>query len=235
MMGFDGDYFLRLDGALRGAFGTPVRRPCRDLVAALVRGILSQNTNDLNRDRAFERLRQRFPRWEDVLSASVDELADAIRPAGLSRQRAERIKGLLRWLGERTGGRISADFLLACEHEKALELLTSIPGIGIKTAAVFLLFCGGAPLFPVDTHIRRIMVRLGVFPPKTTAEKMIKKLSAVVPPRVHFSLHINLITLGRRVCRARGAECDRCPIRSECKTGFSMSSAPPPAKSPKAL
>jgi len=216
MIKHDSDYFVKLDKKLVEVFGIPERH-CDDPTGFLVRGILSQNTNDTNRDRAYERLKEKFSKWDDVLAADETDIADAIRVAGLAEIRAKRIKGLLMWLKERNKGRIDASFLLEMPYDKALSLLMGVDGIGLKTAAVFLLFCGGAPIFPVDTHIKRIMVRLGVFPPKTSADKMIKVLSKVIPGDLHYRFHINLLKLGRNICTARLANCEECPISEFCE------------------
>ncbi len=213
---FDAQYFRVLDRRLRDYFGTPEMKKCPDPTGALVKGILSQNTNDRNRDRAYDALVKKFPRWVDVLTAPDSEIASAIRPAGMANQRTARIKRVLGWLAERNGGKPDASFLLKLPPEKALEELTSIDGIGLKTAAVFLLFCGGVPIFPVDTHIKRIMPRLGVFPKNTSAEKMIIALSEVVPPEIHGTLHLNLLALGRNICTARKAMCEKCPVADLC-------------------
>ncbi len=214
---FSAVVFEKMGELLAGLFGTP-QKPCDDPTSALVRGILSQNTNDINRDRAFESLRERFGDWWKILDADDNEIISAIRVAGMAKQRTKRIKGLLKWLSERNHNEIDASFLLKLPADEAMSLLTSVDGIGPKTAAVFLLFCGGKPLFPVDTHIKRIMIRLGVFPPKTPAEKMIKILSDIVPRNLLYTLHLNLIQLGRTICTARKAYCKKCPISQYCKT-----------------
>ena len=215
-MNVDAKFFKKLDSALRKRFGVPPEHHCDDPTGALVRGILSQNTNDRNRDRAFESLTKKFRNWNDVLHASDEEIAAAIRTAGMSGQRTERIKNLLQWLKQHSGEEIDAQFLLDMDYKRALEQLTSLPGIGVKTAAVFLLFCGDAPLFPVDTHIKRIMIRMKIFPPKTSAEKMIFALSEIVPHEIHNSLHLNLLELGRNYCTARKTMCETCPVKNIC-------------------
>ncbi len=214
-MKVDAEYFEKLDAILRTKFGVPEIK-CGDPTDALVRGILSQNTNDKNRDRAFLKLKNTFADWNAVLCAPDIEVADALRVSGMANQRTARIKILLQWLKSQNNGKIDAQFLLEMNHNRAMELLTSLSGIGIKTAAVFLLFCGGAPFFPVDTHIKRIMIRLGVFPTKTSAEKMIPILSKIIPDEIHYSLHLNLLELGRNICTARKAFCEKCPVKKLC-------------------
>ncbi len=214
---FDSEYFAELDARLRERFGTPAAKSCPDPTGALVRGILSQNTNDTNRDRAYGNLVREFPTWNEVLAAPEEKIAALVRPAGMMSQRAARIKKLLRWLAEHNGGVPDASFLLEMPHTEAVKLLTSVDGIGLKTAAVFLLFCGGAPLFPVDTHIRRIMTRLGAFPPRTPPDRMIMPLSEIIPPELHMSLHLNLLNLGRQICTARKPHCEICPVADMCE------------------
>lgn len=213
----DKNFFTTIDSRLRHNFGV-TKNVCADPVSALVMGILSQNTNDRNRDRAFERLRGRFPDWRSLLDADEKEIADAVSVAGMGNQRAKRIKSLFAFL-ERKFGKVDANPILSMKPDDAFRFLCDIDGIGAKTAAVFLLFCGNMPFFPVDTHIKRIMVRLGVFSPKTSAESMIEVLSSTIPPELHITLHLNLIELGRRICTARLAMCDVCPVSDLCETG----------------
>ncbi|MFQ6101751.1 MAG: endonuclease III domain-containing protein [Anaerolineae bacterium] len=187
----------------------------RDPVAVLVSTILSQNTNDVNRDRAFERLRARCPTWEAVRDADLEDLMEAIRPAGLAPTKAPRIQGALqRVTAER--GEISLDFLADLELEAARAWLLSIPGVGPKTAAIVLLFALGRPAFPVDTHVHRVARRLGFIPDRASREKAHQLLERLVPPAIYYSFHLNLIAHGRAVCHARGPECARCILQDHC-------------------
>lgn len=203
--------FETIDRRLKSVFGTP-RKNCPEPVSELIRGILSQNTTDRNRDRAFENLREKFGEWQNLLTADETQIAEAISVAGMANQRAKRIKLLLREFST-----VDPLKILKMKPDDAFRFLCDMEGIGPKTAAVFLLFCGNMPFFPVDTHIRRIMVRLGVFPRSTSAEKMIAVLSRTIPHRLHLTLHLNLIELGRKICTARFAMCDKCPISDLCK------------------
>jgi endonuclease III len=212
---FDSDYFIAIDDILRTKFGSPHIKP-EEPTAALVRGILSQNTTDKNRDRAFDELLKRYPQWKDVASAPVERIADAVRVAGMANTRASRIVATLKWLAKVQNGKFDATFLLETDNKIAMEQLIDRDGIGMKTAAVFLLFNANAPFFPVDTHIKRVAVRLGIFAPKTTANKMIERFSQIVPKPVMVSLHINLIELGRAICTARKANCEICPVQKKC-------------------
>ena len=194
-----------------------------DPVATLVTTILSQNTNDVNRDRAFERLRERFPTWEAVRDAPLGELVEAVRPAGLAPTKAPRIQGALRRIAEERiteergeRGEIGLGFLNGMGLEEAREWLLNIPGVGPKTAAIVLLFALGKPAFPVDTHVHRVTRRLGLIPDRTSREKAHQLLEQLAPPEIYYSFHLNLIAHGRAVCHARNPECARCILQNDC-------------------
>ena len=187
----------------------------RDPVASLVSTILSQNTNDVNRDRAFERLREALPTWEAVRDAPLGELIEAIRPAGLGPTKAPRIQEALRRITEERGT-IEIGFLGEIALEEARAWLLNIPGVGPKTAAIVLLFALGMPAFPVDTHIHRVTRRLGLIPEKTNREKAHTLLEALVPPELYYPFHINLIEHGRATCHARNPKCARCILQDHC-------------------
>ncbi len=186
-----------------------------DPVASLVNTILSQNTNDVNRDVAFERLRERFPTWEEVRDAPEAELIEAIRPAGLGPTKAPRIQGALRRITEERG-EIELGFLGKMEVEEARAWLLDMPGVGPKTAAIVLLFALGKPAFPVDTHVHRVTLRLGLIPEKTSREKAHKLLEEIVPADIYYAFHLNLIAHGRAVCHARNPEHERCILCDDC-------------------
>jgi len=208
------DRILRIHRRLAAEYGEPQWTP-RDPVAVLVSTILSQNTNDRNRDRAYERLRERFPTWEAVRDAPLEDVIAAIRPAGLAPTKAPRIHETLRRIwAER--GEFSLDFLADMPLETARAWLLSIPGIGPKTAAIVLLFAFGRPAFPVDTHIHRVCRRLGLIPARATREQAHTLLEELIPPDLYYPLHLNLIALGRDVCHPRNPECGRCVLRDEC-------------------
>ena len=187
----------------------------RDPVDTLVSTILSQNTNDVNRDRAFGRLRERLPTWETVRDAPTEELIEATRPAGLAPTKAPRIQGALRRITEERG-EISLDFLVDLPLEEARKWLLSIPGIGPKTAAIVLLFGLGRPAFPVDTHVHRVTQRLALIPRKTTREKAHELLEEMLPSEMYYAFHLNIIAHGRATCHARLPECDRCMLQDHC-------------------
>jgi endonuclease-3 len=188
----------------------------RDPVASLVSTILSQNTNDVNRDRAYERLGERFPTWEAVRDAPEEEVVEAIRPAGLGPTKGPRIQGALRTLTD-TQGKITLDFLEAWDVDEARRWLTDLPGVGPKTAAIVLLFALGKPAFPVDTHVHRVSQRLGLIPDGTSREKAHDLLEEIVPEELFYPFHLNMIELGRDVCHARSPEHERCVLKEECE------------------
>lgn len=200
---------------LRATYGNPTWRPHLSPVDELVSTILSQNTNDANRDRAFERLRARFPTWEEVRDAPFEAVIDAIRPAGLAYQKGPRIQAALRYLTE-TQGRVTLDHLEAMSLDEARAWLTGINGVGPKTAAIVLLFAFGRPAFPVDTHVHRVSKRLGLIGPKTTAEQAHDRLEQIVPPEDYLIFHLNMIAHGRTLCHAREPMCERCPLTTLC-------------------
>ncbi|RKY04472.1 endonuclease III [Candidatus Poribacteria bacterium] len=211
----------RMVDELEKLLGVP-DRPARDPLDCLIKTILSQNTSDVNTDRAFQSLKSRFPGWEDLLEADEEEIADAIRIGGLSRQKSRVIKGLLRRLKE-LRGELSLDFLSEMGDEEAIEFLTGFKGVGLKTAYVVMAFAFGRDVFPVDTHILRISKRVGLIPQNCSAEKAHELLNPLIPEGKSYSFHINLIRFGRTICKAKNPRCDICPLYDICdwegKTG----------------
>ena len=196
-------------------YGEPQWRPGRDPVASLVSTIISQNTNDTNRDMAYERLRERFPTWELVRDAPTDELIEAIRPAGLAPTKGPRIQEALRAI-TRERGEITLDFLAELPPEQAKAWLSRLNGVGPKTAAIVLLFALGMPAFPVDTHIHRVSRRLGLIGPKASREQAHTILEKMMPPDTFYAFHLNLIAHGRRICHARRPRCEACLLQDLC-------------------
>jgi endonuclease-3 len=206
---------------LLDVYGEPEwRRPLPPL-DELISTILSQNTNDRNRDRAFDALRARFPSWEAVRDAPLEAVIEAIRPAGLANQKARRIQEVLREI-TRLRGALELDFLQDLPLEEARSWLMQFKGVGPKTAAIVLLFSLGRPAFPVDTHIYRVSGRIGLRPAEMTVEETHAWLESLLPPETWYAAHLNLIRLGREVCQARRPQCDRCPIREFCDYGRQM-------------
>jgi len=196
-------------------YGLPTWRPWLDPVSEVVSTILSQNTNDGNRDLAFNRLRAVLPTWEAVRDAPVELIEDAIRPAGLAPQKAPRIKQALQFITQQRG-RLELDFLKEWPVEDARSWLTQINGIGPKTAAIVLLFALGRPAFPVDTHIYRVTRRLGLIDQKLSVEKAHQALEQLLDPAVYYPFHLNVIRLGREVCHARNPRCAICVLQAWC-------------------
>lgn len=197
------------------AYGEPEWHRRQEPVAQLINTILSQQTTSANRQQAFDRLRERFPDWEAVMNAPLDEVREAIRPAGLANQKAPRIQNALRYI-QRERGELNLDFLADLPVEEARAWLTEIKGVGPKTAAILLLFTFHLPAFPVDTHVHRITKRLGLIGPKTSAAQAHKLLEEIVPEEDYYPFHINLIQHGREVCQARTPKCHICPLQACC-------------------
>jgi endonuclease-3 len=206
---------------LTKAYGPRVWKREDDPVDELVGTILSQNTNDVNSAAAYEELTRRFRTWEEVLTAPVGRVAAAIHTGGLANQKARTIHRALARI-ERDFGRISLDDLGRWDPARSMAYLTSIPGIGPKTAACVLLFSFGLPVFPVDTHIHRLAIRLGLVPPKATAKQAQAALQEACPGKLMYAFHVLLITHGRRVCRARRPACAACVIGDLCPSAFTF-------------
>lgn len=200
---------------LLAAYGEPTWRRHLEPVAELVSTILSQNTNDTNRDVAFERLQSRFESWEAVRDADTEEVIDAIRPAGLANQKGPRIQGALRYLTQERG-ELDLEFLAEWPVDEAKEWLTSIKGVGPKTAAIVLLFSLQRPAFPVDTHVHRVSRRLGLIGLKTSRERAHEVLEELVPEQDYYSFHLNMIRHGRKVCVSGTPRCDECMLTDLC-------------------
>jgi endonuclease-3 len=203
---------------LLDAYGQPTWRTPLPPVDELVSTILSQNTNDINRDRAFDALQARFPTWEVVRDAPAQEVIDAIRPAGLANQKGPRIQTVLREITHERGS-LDLAFLQDLPLEDARAWLMKFNGVGPKTAAIVLCFSLGRPAFPVDTHIYRVTGRIGLRPVNMTVEAAHTHLEAEFPPETYYAAHLNLIRLGREVCHPRKPDCPHCPIRDLCDAG----------------
>ncbi len=186
-----------------------------DPLDELINTILSQNTNDLNRDRAYRALRSAFPAWEAVRDAPTKQVVEAIKSAGLANQKGPRIQKVLeRITAER--GELNINFLADLPVPEAKAWLTSLDGVGPKTASIVLLFALGKPAFPVDTHIHRVTGRLGLIPPKTTADQAHDILEALVPPDWYHPFHLLVIQHGRKVCKAQRPLCEVCELQKYC-------------------
>ena len=207
---------LKIHAALLQAFGEPIWRNPLPAIDELVSTILSQNTNDVNRDRGFNALRAKLPTWEAVRDADVKDVIEAIRPAGLANQKGPRIQQVLRAITAERGS-LDLNFLAGLPIEEARSWLTKFNGVGPKTAAIVLCFSLNMPAFPVDTHIYRVSGRTGLRPDKMTVEQAHPFLESIFPPETYYAAHLNLISLGREVCGTRKPNCPQCPINQLCE------------------
>lgn len=204
---------------LREVYGVPLMAPHGDPLAELVLTVLSQSTNDRNRDVAFLRLRSRFPSWEAVRQAPLEEVEEAIRPGGISKVKSARIKAILDAI--EASGRdlldpLSLDWLQHVPLDEARDHLTSLPGVGRKTAACVLLFTWGLRDVPVDTHVSRVGMRLELLRPGAGFEELHDQMLAITEPGQELELHVNLLRHGRRTCHARVPACGRCALARMC-------------------
>ena len=198
-------------------FGELVPPRAADPLDELVLTVLSQHTSDLNAERAFGALRAAYPDWQGVVDARSGDVADVIRSGGLANTKAPRIQAILREVAEREGS-YSLDGLRDLPDAEARTYLTSLPGIGPKTAAVVLSFALGRDAMPVDTHVHRVTRRLGIVPDKASAERADRILHDLVPDGLRTPLHVAFIRLGREICKAPIPRCAQCPLKDLCPT-----------------
>jgi endonuclease-3 len=226
---------------LAGLYGRPVYERRLDPTSELILTILTQNSADINAEVAFEALRLAYPSglpavphnpgagwggvglpdgappdWAQVEFAPLPELTDVIRPGGLANQKAPRLQATLRKIREERGD-YSLEFLGDMSALEARDWLTQIDGIGKKTASILLLFCFGAPLFPIDRHVERVTRRVGLMPPKATLDEAHELFLGVWQPDEFYEAHVNLIQHGRKVCHAQRPNHDACPLRDRCR------------------
>ena len=210
---------------LRLVYGIPRAKPHGHPIAELILTVLSQSTNDRNRDVAYLALRDRFPgdTWVKVRDAPVDEIEEAIRPGGISKVKSARIKSILQAVTATAWhGRLSLDWLPSLTVPEAQAYLTSLPGVGRKTAACVLLFALGMRDVPVDTHVSRVGSRLGLFRPGAGFEELHDTMLAVTPPGEELEFHLNLLRHGRRTCHARRPDCRGCALQRMCPSAFKI-------------
>jgi len=201
---------------LEARYGVPKWHPRLEPVDELISCILSQNTSDVNSFRAYDRLKARYPDWQAVMAAPTQALADTIRCGGLADSKAPRIQAVLRAM-ETQRGRITLDFLDTLPDADARAYLTSLPGVGPKTAAIVLCFAMGRPVLPVDTHVFRVAWRLGLIERKVGEARAHDALQALIAPEMTYRFHMALITHGRQVCKARAPRCEDCPLTDLCR------------------
>lgn len=200
---------------LRATQGPFVPKPRLPIIDEMIATVLSQHTSDHNSQRAFAQLKAKFPTWEEVMETTEEQIADAIRSGGMASQKATRIQRILAAIQQREG-RLDLSDLRDRDDDAVGEYLTSLPGVGPKTAACVLTFSMGRAAFPIDTHVHRIATRLGWIPPKTAADKAHRILTPLIPPGIRYDLHLALITHGREVCKAQNPRCDACVLRDLC-------------------
>jgi endonuclease III len=239
---------VRVRERLREVYGIPLMRPHGDPIAELILTVLSQSTNDRNRDVAYLRLRERFASWEQVRDAPLAEVEEAIRPGGISKVKSARIQAILRAISDRGGpapghtasGRaapssrapsaadeLSLSWLARAPIEAARDYLVSLPGVGRKTAACVLLFAYGRHDVPVDTHVSRVGMRLQLLRPGAPFEELHDQMLALTPPGQELELHVNLLRHGRRTCHARSPACRECALARMCPSRDELSSKSP--------
>jgi endonuclease III len=220
---------LRIRERLRAVYGVPLMKPHRHPIAELILTVLSQSTNDRNRDVAYLRLRERFPLWEQVRDAPVEEVEEVIRPGGISKVKSARIQAILRAISERrpeteavraspagSPPELSLDWLPRVPLQQARDYLTALPGVGRKTAACVLLFAYGLHEVPVDTHVSRVGTRLHLLRPGAPFDELHDEMLALTPPGEELELHVNLLRHGRRTCHARSPACRECALARIC-------------------
>jgi endonuclease-3 len=211
---------VRIRERLREVYGIPLMRPHGDPIAELVLTVLSQSTNDRNRDVAYLRLRERFASWEQVRDAPVAEVEEAIRPGGISKVKSVRIQAILRAISNEG---LSLDWLADVPIEQARDYLVALPGVGRKTAACVLLFAYGLHDVPVDTHVSRVGMRLRLLRPGAPFEQLHDQMLALTPPGQELELHVNLLRHGRRTCHARSPACAECALARMCPSRHEFS------------
>jgi endonuclease-3 len=200
---------------LNSIYGPIEWRPRMIAIDELIFTVLTQNTSDLNAERAYDSLRKVLPTWGQVIEAETEKVAEAIKRGGLSNQKSVRIQKILVEILKRIG-HFDLEFLADRPLEEAREWFTSLPGVGPKTAAVVMAFSLKMPAFPVDTHIHRVSKRLGLITEKTTADQAHPIMEDLIPEDDRYDMHVLLITHGRQICKARIPQCPRCPIAKEC-------------------
>ena len=202
----------RIRDRLRELYGRPTAPPHGHGLDELILTVLSQSTNDRNRDVAFLRLRARFPSWEEVRDAPNEEVEAAIRPGGISKVKSRRIQEILRALPEPLDG----------PHLRDQAFLPSLPGVGRTTAACVRLFAYGERDVPVDTHVSRVGTRLGLFREGAPFAELHDTMLELTPPGQELELHVNMLRHGRRTCHARRPDCGACALLRMCPTGYNL-------------
>ncbi|HTY96484.1 MAG TPA: DNA lyase [Solirubrobacteraceae bacterium] len=213
----------RVRRRLRFVYGIPPTTPHHHPIAELVLTVLSQSTNDRNRDVAYLRLREFLPTWEQVRDAPVAEVERAIRPGGISKVKSVRLQAILRAItsdARDPGHELSLDWLAGAPVGEGRDYLVGLPGVGRKTAACVLLFALGKREVPVDTHVSRVGIRLGLLPAGAPFEVLHDRMLALTPRGAELELHVNLLRHGRRTCQARRPRCELCALEPLCPSSL---------------
>lgn len=205
----------RIDGILARTYGRKKQIRLNDPTEELILTVLSQNTNDINRDRAYGSLRAKFPRWEDIARAGISSVARAIRAGGLANIKSRRIIRILKEIESKSNG-YSLDFLKKMPDVEVRGYLSEFKGVGPKTVACVMLFSLGRNVMPVDTHVHRVGRRLGLIPDNYGAEKAHVWFAELSLPVSIYQLHLNMIAHGRNLCRPSNPKCEPCPLKREC-------------------
>jgi endonuclease III len=217
------EQFDEIERLLDVEYGPRLLRPGGDPLSTLIGTILSQSTSDVNSSRAMASLQEEFPTWEEVRDAPVEDVIEAIRMGGLANTKGPRIQAVLRAVTEERPD-LDLGFLSEMTVEDAMGWLTALDGVGPKTAACVLLFALGMPAMPVDTHVGRVMTRLGVLPGRTstaTKQRLLEEMIGPEPQRV-YAVHVETIAHGRRICRSQRPQCNICPLKEHCDYGQSI-------------
>jgi endonuclease-3 len=201
---------------LKSVYGIPECEQGLDPLDVLIQTILSQSTTNVNSHRAFETLKRRFPTWEQARRARVTSIEAAIKSGGLARQKSVRIKQLLNEIYDLRGS-LDLSFLATAPLEDAARFLASFKGVGPKTVACTLLFACNRPIFPIDTHIFRIARRLGLISEKCSDQEAHTLMTAMIPDRRFYEVHVNMIRHGRRICRPQNPLCEQCCLVEYCR------------------
>lgn len=204
---------------LRLHFGQPRHGNKRNPLSELLYILLSLQTSELNCRRSYSALRRTFPRWSLLANASHRQVRRPIDFAGLGRQRASKILKIVHRIIE-DNGKLSLSFLKAMKTDEAEKYLLSLPGVGKKTARCVLMYSLERPVFPLDTHCARVLKRLGFLVPDGSLRKSEDRIQNLIPPKLRYSLHVTMISLGRKTCLSRNPKCELCPLRSICPTGI---------------
>ena len=197
------------------SFGRTYQYPNDSIYHCILKTILSQNTSDLNRDRAYESLLDTFGDLGDIIKSDVSDVERSIKIGGLAKQKARTIKLFCEWCADRFGSDNMTE-IVGWSDEKIISELTQIKGIGLKTVCIVMCFVLERDILPIDVHVNRILSRIGVVDSQRSPDKMFYSVSPMVPVGKHYYMHMNLIDFGRSTCSARSPKCSRCEIRVHC-------------------